>query len=117
MYTFLEHYGRFVSAGLYMAGFYPMFFRWQGYLVAYLRHFPPVNGVPLDRHHGGNGHNPFGPFARAVQNAKGKRQADPELERMRQEVRWRYGQFLLWAVGFPVLCLVVADAVLPLLPH
>ena len=118
MYAFLVHYGRFVSAGLYIAGVYPLFFRWQGYLVAYLRHFPPVNGVPLDRYRGGTGPNLFGgAFTRAVRDAKGKRQADPELERMRREVRRRYGQFVLWAVGFLVLCLVVADVVLPLLPH
>jgi hypothetical protein len=44
-------------------------------------------------------------------------QADPELERMRHALRWRYGQFLLWVFSFALLGLVIADAMLPLLPH
>jgi hypothetical protein len=65
VYAFLVQYGRFVWASLYLGGFYPLFSRWQGYLVAYLRQFPPVDGVPLDRYHGGLGGNHSSPFAQA----------------------------------------------------
>jgi len=93
VYAFMEQHGSLLWAIVYLGVSYPLFFRWQGYLVAYLRHFPHVDGVPLDKYHGGNGPNYFSPFARAVRDAKGKRQADPELERMRREVRRRFWQF------------------------
>ncbi len=78
---------------------------------AYLRHFPPVDGVPLDALRGGN---PFGARSRAAFRVMLRRQPEPELERMRRDLwrRWRY--VLLWIYGFPVgvIGVIVGVAVL-----
>lgn len=78
---------------------------------AYLRHFAPVDGVPLDALRGGN---PFGARSRATFRVMLQRQSDPELERMRRDLWRRWRPVVLWIYGFPflVICVVIGVAVL-----
>jgi hypothetical protein len=114
VYTILEQYGGYVLAGVLIVGFVVMSFRARAAQVAYLKRFPPVNGVPLDMFLGGN---PGGAEAQAITHVSRTRQDDPELERLRQEMRKRYRQFLYWTFGFPVLAIGVGALVLAYFPH
>jgi hypothetical protein len=76
-----------------------LFFRARAKQVAYLKRFPPVEGVPLYMVGGGN---PFGAQARAIWRAM-RRQPDPELERLRREVWRRFRLYPIWIFGFPLL--------------
>jgi hypothetical protein len=76
-----------------------LYFRTRIQQIAYLKRFPPVNGVPLYMVNGGN---PFGAQARAIKRAM-RSQSDPELERLRREVRRRFRLCLIWIFGFPLL--------------
>lgn len=69
---------------------------------AYLRRFPPVGGVPLDWY------NPSRRWPRKgrpdpVGEAYRTRQADPELEAMRQRGHKQARLMLLWMFGFPII--------------
>lgn len=79
--------------------------------LAYLRHFPPVDGVPLDTLQGGS---PFGARSRATFRAMLQWQPDPEMERTRRDVRRRWLPVALWVYGFPILviCVIFGVAVL-----
>jgi hypothetical protein len=70
---------------------------------AYLRRFPPVDGVPLDSYVSGTSPR----VRRAVFKALRERQPDPELERLRREVR-RNGYYIgVLAVVVPLMVMVV----------
>jgi hypothetical protein len=87
----------------------------RSYQRAYLKQFPPVNGVPLDMYVGGN---PFSPESCAVWSAMWNRQPNPDLERMRRQYWRRYRRLMLWMLGFPVLAIgVAALLMLTVFPH
>lgn len=67
--------------------------------VAYLKRFPPVEGIPLEIAGGGN---PFGAVSRAFWRAQLRRQPDPDLERLRHDIWRRFGYLTLWIYGFPL---------------
>lgn len=72
---------------------------------AYLKHFPPVEGISLDTYTAGN---PFGTVSRAIWRVMLQPQMNPELERLRREAwRWEIYQ-LLWTFLFPVFAVGVA---------
>ena len=85
---------------MWLAGTVAMFFRYRAKQRAYLRRFPPVEGVPLDMYLGGD---PFGEIARAIFRALWRRQSNPELEQLRRAVWQRYRQANYWVFGFPIL--------------
>lgn len=76
---------------------------------AYLRNFPPAEGIPLDTFRGGN---PLGARSRASFRAMQALQSDADLEQMRRDLwrRWRY--VVMWIFGFPVLCIITAFVIL-----
>jgi hypothetical protein len=84
-------------------------FRFRAKQRAYLHRFPPGEGVPLDMYAG------LGPpsVKSAVVRALNQRQADPELERLRQEM-WQYYRrhVVVWIFGFPILCFGVMALVI-----
>jgi hypothetical protein len=69
-------------------------------LFAYLRRFPPVDGIPLDRFV-----SPLDSWklVRAQWRVTLQPQRDLELEWMRREVRRRQGVFLVWLFAFLLL--------------
>lgn len=69
---------------------------------AYLRRFPPVDGVPLDSYVPGTSSR----VRRAVFQALRERQTDPELERLRRDVRRNGFYIFVLAFGIPVLVLL-----------
>ncbi len=71
---------------------------------AYLRRFPPVEGVPLDIHLPSAG--PAN-VTRAMLRALRQRQTDPELEQLRREVQRRARYIAIWAIGTPIIVLGV----------
>lgn len=80
------------------------FIRTRAKQRAYLRRFPPVDGVPLDMYVPGSGPRSVG---RAFFQAMRQRQADPELERLRREVR-RNGYYIgVLAFVVPLMVMVV----------
>jgi hypothetical protein len=89
----------------WFVGSVALFIRFLAKQLAYLRRFPPVEGVPLDSFRGGN---PFGGRSRAIWRTMRQRQSDLELERLRREVWRRYRYFALWVYGFPVLVIGVS---------
>jgi hypothetical protein len=94
----------FAFAILWLGVGISLYFRTRIQEVAYLKRFPPVNGVPLYMVNGGN---PFGAQARAIWRAM-RRQADPDLERLRREVWRRFRLYLVWIFGFPLLSFGIA---------
>lgn len=68
---------------------------------AYLRRFPPIDGVPLDwmSEPRWPAKNRPGPVRRAYRTP----QADPELEAMRQDGWKKARQMFLWMFGFPTI--------------
>jgi hypothetical protein len=71
---------------------------------AYLRRFPPVDGVPLDSYVPGAGPRSV---RRAVFKALRERQPDPELERLRRDAR-RNALFIgVLAAVVPLLVMLV----------
>ena len=92
-------------AVIWFAGGIILYLRTRAKRVIYLRHFPPVNGVPLDIVMSAN---PFGAEARAIYRAMWRRQADAELEGLRREIWRRYRYVALWIYGFPVVAVGVA---------
>ena len=87
-------------AAIWAAGAVTLYFRTRAKQVAYLKRFPPVEGVPLDMAVGGN---PFGAISRAIWNAMLNSQTDPELEQLRREIWRRFLNLALWIFGFPLL--------------
>jgi hypothetical protein len=76
-------------------------FRYRRKHLAYLRRFPPIDGVPLDMYI-------VSSYAslkalRSVWN----RPQDPETEELRRALRRRMWHLLLWFLGFPLLVSVV----------
>jgi hypothetical protein len=66
----------------------------------YLRQLPPVDGVPLNMYTDKGWLRGWrGPVWRAWRQP----QADPELERLRQEGRRRSRYALAWMFGFPIV--------------
>jgi hypothetical protein len=117
VYAILEQYGGDVLFGIYLLGVGLLFFRhYLPYRKAYLKKFPPVNGVPLEMYVGSDTFG-FGPEARAIWRALLHHQPDPELEHMRRTVWRRYGHVALWMFGFPVVAIGVAALVLVVFPH
>lgn len=74
-----------VLAAIWAVGSITLYFRMRAKQVAYLKRFPPVEGVPLYMAAGGN---PFGAVARTIWRVMLNRHPDPDLERLRQEI-WR----------------------------
>lgn len=115
LYAVLQQYGGCVFYIAWMGGTVLLFLRSRAHQVAYLKKFPPVNGVPLEMFMGGN---PFGAEARAIARVSRTRQSDPELERMRQEMKRRSRHIVYWTFGFPALTIgVVALLMLTVFPH
>jgi hypothetical protein len=81
-----------------------LYFRTRVQQAAYLKRFPPVNGVPLYMVNGGN---PFGARAQAIRHTM-RSQSDPDLERLRREVWCRFRLCLIWIFGFPLLSFGIA---------
>jgi hypothetical protein len=76
---------------------------------AYLRRFPPVEGVPLDDFVVTTAfRSPWGAVNRAIRRVSWQRQDDPELERLRREVGRSVLHLAVWIYGFPLLTLGVA---------
>jgi hypothetical protein len=97
-----------VLAALWFAGTIALYVRMRAKQVAYLKRFPPVEGVPLYMTGGGN---PFGAVSRAVWSVMVRHQTDPELEALRREIWRRKGYMTLWIFGFPI-CAVGVTALL-----
>ena len=97
-----------VLAALWFAGTIALYVRMRAKQVAYLKRFPPVEGVPLYMAGGGN---PFGAVSRAIWSAMVRHQTDPELEALRREIWRREGYMTLWIFGFPI-CAVGVTALL-----
>jgi hypothetical protein len=72
--------------------------------AAYLRQFPPVDGIPLDAL---RGDHPFSPWVHAVWNAVWEPQMDDELERQRLETRQVFIYLPLWIFRFPLVTISV----------
>jgi hypothetical protein len=87
VHAVLQQYGGYVLAGVWVVGGVLFWWRSRASQVAYLKKFPPVNGVPLEMWLGGN---PGGAEAQAIARVSRTRQPDPELERLRQEMGRRY---------------------------
>ena len=87
-------------AAIWATGTITLYFRMRAKQAAYLRRFPPVEGVPLDMAVSGN---PFGAVARAQWKAMLAHQTDSELERLRKEIWRRFLYQSLWIFGFPLL--------------
>ena len=90
---------------IWAAGAIALYFRMRAKQVEYLKHFPPVEGVPLAIAGGGN---PFGPVSRAIWSAMFRRQPDFALEQLRHDVWRRFGDMSLWIYGFPILAVGAA---------
>jgi hypothetical protein len=114
VYVFLEQYGGCLLVGTWIVGGVPIYFRFLLYQLAYLRQFPPVNGVPLDRL---GGYRLFSPESRARFRAVWMWQPTPELERTRQVMLRRYGLVALWVFGFPLLAGGLGLVALAVIPH
>ena len=95
-------------AALWFAGTIALYVRMRAKQVAYLKRFPPAEGVPLCTAGGGN---PFGAVSRAIWSAMVRRQPDSELEALRREIWRREGYMTLWIFGFPI-CAVGVTALL-----
>ena len=89
---------------IWVVGTIALYFRMRAKQVAYLKRFPPVEGVPLEIAGGGN---PFGGVSRAIWRVMFRRQPDPELEQLRHDVWRRFGYMSLWIYGFPLLAVGV----------
>jgi hypothetical protein len=76
VYAVLEQYGGYVLAGVWLVGTILIYVRYRAYQVAYLKKFPPINGVPLYMVWGGN---PGGPEAQAIYSAMGIDSPIPSL--------------------------------------
>jgi hypothetical protein len=90
---------------VWVVGMIALYLRLRAKQVAYLKRFPPVEGVPLYMAGGGN---PFGAVSRAIWGAMVRRQPDPELEQLRHDVWRRFGYMSLWMFGFPLLAVGAA---------
>jgi hypothetical protein len=95
----VENVGLFAFAIVWVGVCFALLWRYRAQQRAYLHQFPPVEGVPLEMYLG------FGPpsVRHGVFRALNQRQADPELERLCQEMWRRYRHFLMWWLGFPLL--------------
>jgi len=116
VYNFLIQYGGYALASIYLVGGILVFVRSQRCLSAYLKQFPPVNGVPLymSMYFAVNLHSPE---YRAISSAMRKRQHDPDLESMRREYWRKYREFILWVFLFPVPAIGLAALVIAFFPH
>lgn len=90
----------FVLVVTWFAGALTLYFRLRAKQVAYLRHFPPVAGVPLDMAAGGN---PFSAVSRTIWRVMINSQSDPALEQLRKQIWRRFLYQTLWIFGFPFL--------------
>ncbi len=95
----------FMLMAIWFTGAYVLFLRLRAKQVAYLKHFPPVEGIPL---HMANSGNPFGAVSRAIWHVTVTRQTDNELEQLRREMWRRFLYQILWTFGFPLLAVGVA---------
>jgi hypothetical protein len=113
-----QNVGGITLALMWFGGGIALFARTLTQQFAYLRHFPPVDGVPLD-----NiltllsGMRPI----RAQWAAMLQKQSEPRMEAMRREVNRRFLVCLVWIYGYPFLCigviaLLVSTNVLRLIP-
>jgi hypothetical protein len=84
---------------IWFGGMIALFFRYRIKQRAYLRRFPPVDGIPLDMYVGGGPHS----VNRAPRRAMLKRQADPDLEQLRRAAWRRYGALAIWSLTFPLI--------------
>jgi hypothetical protein len=85
---------------MYVSGGIVIYLRARAKQVAYLRQFPPVDGIPL---HVYRGALPWSTLARARDVAMRDPQVEDDLELQRQAV-WRGAfYFALWIFGFPLL--------------
>src|SRR5262245_26604267 len=92
-----------------------MIFRWNRYRQAqraYLRHFPPVAGWPLEEY---LGRTPWSPVDRAINAVVRHPQDDLELERLRRAIWRQLRTFLLRIFGFPLLAVGVVLGVVAFL--
>lgn len=78
--------------------------RYRAKLREYLRHFPPVEGIPLDRYVRGAGSRRI---QRAIYRILWQRQDDPTLEQLRRATLSRLVVMALWAFGGLVLAIVI----------
>jgi hypothetical protein len=100
---------------MWMGGGIALIIRTWAQQFAYLRHFPPVDGVPLDN---------FFVSMRVIgaqRSAMRQKQPNPALEAMRREAHRRFRVYLVWIFGFPFLCigviaLLVSTNILRLVP-
>jgi hypothetical protein len=104
LYALLQRIGPYAFFAVWGTGLGISATRYWGYLRAYLRQFPPVDGIALDTFRRLSDR----PVANAIHQARYKRQPDPEVEHMRREVWKRYWYYAYWIFGFPALVVVVA---------
>ena len=99
----LEQALPFTFLVLWPGGTIALFFWARAKTSEYARHFPPVDGVPLDMYY----YRPREPGQERLQHAGRKVmlevQEDSALEALRIAMWKRYGYTLLWGLGFPIL--------------
>ncbi len=95
----------FILMANWFTGAYVLYLRLRAKQVAYLKHFPPIEGVPLHMAYSGN---PFGAVSRAIWHVTTTRQTDIELEQLRREMWHRFLYQILWTFGFPLLAVGIA---------
>lgn len=95
----------FMLMAIWFIGMFVLYLRLRAKQVAYLKRFPPVEGVPLYMAASGN---PFGAVARTIWRVMLNRQPDLDLERLRREIWRRFRYMVLWIFGFPLLAIGTA---------
>lgn len=97
--------GLWVFSAIWIVGIVILFIRGKRTEKAYLRHFPPFDGVPLEwygrprskwRWPRTNRPDPVGQAFRTSQS-------EPALERKRQDLHRQAHHLLFWAFGFPTV--------------
>src|SRR5262249_6164173 len=85
---------------VWVGGYVLLYRRYSATMLAYLRRFRPVAGVPLETQLGeGLGWERVGPHLRALWQVTRHPQTDPDLERLRRAVWRRSHHALLWTLG------------------
>lgn len=87
VYDALRQIGPIVLIAIWFCGQLVLYFWYRAKERLYLRHFPPIDGVPLDMLLPGM--NPWNGKG-AIREVLRQRQADPALERLRHDV-WPCG--------------------------
>lgn len=106
MQATLEQIFPFAFAFLWFGGTIGLFLWTSATSRAYLSHFEPVDGVPLETYRYIPGELPN--VQHASRQALREVQRDPSLESLRQLVWRRVRYTIVWLLGFPLLILGTA---------